>query len=111
MLTDVGIRAPGHPHVPHPTSSLSQEFKLHTFISTTTSVVDIRYLVRAVLLTGPSGGPVLRHEELRVVDAAVLVEVVFAQHGVDLPGQLLVCEHLAPRLGVTLVTVLLMVEG
>ena len=104
MLTDVGIRAPGHPHVPHPTSSLSQEFKLHTFISTITSV---GYLVRwtALLLTGPSGGPVLRHEELRVVDAAVLVEVVFAQHGVDLPGQLLVCEHLAPRLGVTLVTV------
>ena len=101
MLTDVGIRAPGHPHVPHPTSSLSQEFKLHTFISTITSV-DI-----STLLTGPSGGPVLRHEELRVVDAAVLVEVVFAQHGVDLPGQLLVCEHLAPRLGVTLVTVVL----
>ena len=98
--------------IPHPTSSLSQEFKLHTFISTITSVVDIGYLVRwtAILLTGPSGGPVLRHEELRVVDAAVLVEVVFAQHGVDLPGQLLVCEHLAPRLGVTLVTVLLMVE-
>ena len=104
MLTDVGIRAPGHPHVPHPTSSLSQEFKLHTFISTITSV-DIW-----TLLTGPSGGPVLRHEELRVVDAAVLVEVVFAQHGVDLPGQLLVCEHLAPRLGVTLVTVVFMVE-
>ena len=104
MLTDVGIRAPGHPHVPHPTSSLSQEFKLHTFISTITSV-DI-----STLLTGPGGGPVLRHEELRVVDAAVLVEVVFAQHGVDLPGQLLVCEHLPPRLGVTLVTVVLMVE-
>ena len=104
MLTDVGIRAPGHPHVPHPTSSLSQEFKLHTFISTITSEY-ISTRRTALLLTGPSGGPVLRHEELRVVDAAVLVEVVFAQHGVDLPGQLLVCEHLAPRLGVTLVTV------